>query len=231
MRNRLSARHHDRRTGLKVAGLAATILVLGCAAIGQGTSPHAVIEADAQLLAFGQRNKSCQLWTNWQKVCSRTGPGGSVLCHDDPIAPVEASAPFCVRPNAHEKLPSEMQSSQRFCAEMDGQGICRRYVIDRPFNGFHIWARRSNLCKRWVDAGTRKDICTEDPNSRNYCGNPEFKLKSSARPLACAEIQQGLCPASHPAPEGIIRYADSDIVVSDLLLVPDRVAVNGLHCN
>ena len=31
--------------------------------------------ADADLVRFERENPSCQLWTNWQKMCSRTGEG------------------------------------------------------------------------------------------------------------------------------------------------------------
>jgi hypothetical protein len=73
---------------------------------------------DRQMLDFGEAHPECRMWTNWEKLCSRTGPAGSVQCNVDPDQRVEPSTPFCasnplaLRPGID---PQQLSSSERFC--------------------------------------------------------------------------------------------------------------------
>lgn len=71
--------------------------------------------ADVALAAFGEANLQCQLWTNWQKMCSRTGEGGAVACSTDPDRPVAPSEPFCTAGEAAPPTRAQVKSFERFC--------------------------------------------------------------------------------------------------------------------
>jgi len=191
------------------------------------------IPSDAQLYAFGRAHPTCQLWTNWQKMCSRTGPNGTVLCVSDPDRPVAPSRPFCARPSQGDLTGTDAVSHDRFCASRSAEnprtrpGDCRRYRRDRPFNGFHLAARRSPLCRRWVDADTRRTICSEEGAGFGSCATVAA-TQVTAAPLACDETTQPA--ACQPSAEGIVRHSSSGIVASDLHMMLDWHPVNGLYC-
>jgi hypothetical protein len=78
-------------------------------------------DADAALAQFDRDNPSCQLWTNWQKICSRTGNDSATSCLRSSYR-VRPSVPFCqghrlgsTAPDAEDR-PNEFRSMQRFCA-------------------------------------------------------------------------------------------------------------------
>jgi hypothetical protein len=129
--------------------------------------------ADLRLARFGTDNPECPLWTNWRKICSRTGANGATVCSVDRERPVRSSEPFCVATPFSGKSGSfsekQRLSSLRFCAATrqehvtDGSGatlyrevVCARYRVDRPFNGRGIAARRHPLCKSW--SSTREGL-------------------------------------------------------------------------
>src|SRR3954464_6240791 len=63
---------------------------------------------DRQMMAFDRSHPQCQLWTNWQKMCSRTGPGGATYCAIDAEMRVNPSRPFCVDTAATELSSAEV---------------------------------------------------------------------------------------------------------------------------
>ena len=77
--------------------------------------------ADTALAAFDKDNPSCQLWTNWQKMCSRTGEGGAASCIKGRQLSVKPStAPFAqttctILVHFRTKRQHRQASSLRFC--------------------------------------------------------------------------------------------------------------------
>jgi hypothetical protein len=187
--------------------------------------------ADVQLAAFDRSHPQCQLWTNWQKMCSRAGPNGSTFCVTDPERPAAPSEPFCVAPFQSDYSGAEAESHDRFCAPRSAEnqrahpGQCERYQRDRPFNGFHVTARRSPLCRRWVDVRTRRTICVERPGGHHSCGRNE---RFGDAPLACAEMSER--PPCHPDSDGIIQHIEAETITSDVHFSPYTTPVNGLYC-
>jgi hypothetical protein len=146
-------------------------------------------EADVALAAFDTDNPDCQLWTNWQKMCSRTGENGATYCNTDPVEPVKPSAPFCevrtltevdgqtmlyIGDPAIKRLSS--LSRNRFCEQVIGESslsnevldlenqieksvTCSRFRNSRPFNGLDEKSQTSPLCISWK----------KTPNGLNYC--------------------------------------------------------------
>ena len=120
------------------------------------------IEADAALADFERNNPSCQLWTNWQKMCSRTGRSGSTSCIES-VHKAMPSEPFCVaRTNRPYEgvLPSDSNAQRlsfnRFCEEFsndqDQAKVCVRWVQERPFSGLNIKDRLHPWCAEWQKA-------------------------------------------------------------------------------
>lgn len=79
--------------------------------------------ADAALVQFANSNPDCQLWTNWEKMCSRTS--GASTCIRDSRLQVRPSTPFCVisrqvnwqhvEKQHSVLLMNETRSIERFC--------------------------------------------------------------------------------------------------------------------
>ena len=143
-------------------------LLLSCAGGSRSDLPMSLSSADKVLLAFGAR-ENCQLWTNWQKLCSRD-PEGNPQCVVDADRPVAGSAPFCADYNtfssAMDDTPQENASKARFCERIEttqlvnGSGlpsskikVCRQFRKDRPFNGRDLEQMRSPLCSDWRRGG------------------------------------------------------------------------------
>lgn len=189
-------------------------------------------EADESLARFDREHPQCQLWTNWQKMCSRTGGGSTTHCSIDTAHPVAPSRPFCARPGVGDMPDYEARSHNRFCADAAGTSgstetkRCRFHQHDRPFNGYRLAALRSPVCRRWVDAGTRATICTEGVSGPRSC--EVVADYPGNRPLACGQLVARPPCQLHPA--GIVQYIESETMTSDLMLMPAMVAVNGLSC-
>ena len=134
-----------RKVAIAVLTFAALTLLTG-----SGTNPsiyyRSQAEADADLARYDLDNPSCQLWTNWQKMCSRVGAEGIRRCTRDPRHAVRPSKPFCavrlvaepgepilVEPELPETLTESRASStsrRRFCATLwNGE---RRLVPFKP---------------------------------------------------------------------------------------------------
>lgn len=117
-------------------------------------------QADDALMAYQDAHPNCQLWTNWQKMCSRMGGHGEIVCVIDTVRRVRPSTPFCagrirtrenVVPTAPFGAPVEnenepaLHSSNRFCVDSHvrtrgyekGIGFCGphgQYRHNRPFS-------------------------------------------------------------------------------------------------
>jgi hypothetical protein len=150
--------------------LAVVALLAGCA-FDKAAPTEGGEAGDTQLAAFEREHPSCQLWTNWQKMCSRTGRGGSTYCVRDDERSVRRSEPFCAHYRDagawYEHNARQEASSLRFCRTVgleslvDGDGrrstgrrLCKKYGEDRPFNGRRLAARANPLCEEWI---TRTD--------------------------------------------------------------------------
>jgi hypothetical protein len=139
---------------------------------------------DRELIAYGEARPECRMWTNWQKLCSRTGPEGSIHCSIDPGRSVSPSDPFCVAATGadaarayRENFMTARETSLRFCearlnadqeqeAMITGEpDLCASFVRDRPFNGRRIAAMRHPWCHAWSDAINGRQICTEGSDS------------------------------------------------------------------
>jgi hypothetical protein len=132
-------------------------------------------QADAALDQFDKANPNCQLWTNWQKMCSRLGKQGeNTHCNTDPSFPSRPTRPFCIASlesqlvtNA-EQLPNseDIDVLNVYCArieKVDGKSLCRKMKARRPFNGLSLAALRHPFCEVW--SKNSKKICSESGSS------------------------------------------------------------------
>jgi hypothetical protein len=174
--------------------------------------------ADAALEKFDKDNPSCQLWTNWQKMCSRTGLKGETLCASDSTHRAKPSKPFCsFRPifrsgfshYRESEVPevltegrSSSNSRNRFCAEFADKNqdyhyggfekqiakrikkvsFCRKYLIDRPFNGLSREYQKSPRCKQWNKLESGLYYCASKIEDK-FCNS----LNNGVRPLEVTE--------------------------------------------
>lgn len=108
--------------------------------------------ADTALAQFDHDNPDCQLWSNWQKMCSRTGEGGKTLCNRDRRIEARPSTPFCAArfvkmpgepyfrpPEAPETLTESAASGgsrQRFCKSL-WDGDLRRVPFEPAIAAQH----------------------------------------------------------------------------------------------
>jgi hypothetical protein len=215
-------------------------IAYGSAALDLGYPP------DQELMVYGQAHPHCELWSNWQKLCSRTGPGRTVRCVIDPGRSVEPSAPFCqVEIGGPESEPSgeEVISSERYCLAREDwrawsprtgtrtRRVCTRHMPDRPFNGRRIASLDHSACQSWIDRETRETVCTRSGDAA--AGVPSCEvLRSSGyehpRLLACGRWSREIgCGNPHPT----IRAPDpSSEAWIESLVMPDGAAVNGTFC-
>ena len=200
----------NERAGLEAAG-------------GPSEVPtYSVAQGDRMLAAFERANPQCPLWTNWQKLCSRTGPGGATHCATDPDRSTAPSEPFCARTEFSgggvEAAPAQLLSSRRFCevtrreTATDIQGrvvseavVCGRYQMDRPFNGRRAEARRNPACAEW---------------SRGESGVLECR-RWAAAPCPPADLSDGVPDERRPGPSEVWIPRSFD---------PDRTAAFGVFC-
>ena len=150
-------------------------------------SPYDQSETDQALAAFDRHHPLCALWTDWRKLCSRTGPKGSTYCRTDPEHPVTPSTPFCERSFAGRDRDTtyeyesgtmtavELKSALRFShmvqeeASLRGDGRYHssppyaEWAADRPFSGTSLRQMESPICASWrlktIDGSERS--CSE----------------------------------------------------------------------
>lgn len=165
----------SRSASLPLIGMLAACVMASTTAGDGGVGIYyaSQADADAALERFAEENPSCQLWTNWQKMCSWTGPDGNSFCVRDAEQPVEPSTPFCARrnralePRAAAELfvgnydvntegRAAQASRNRYCVRfrsdnMDGsEGFrCFLYMAERPFNGMRDPSGSHPACSEW----------------------------------------------------------------------------------
>jgi hypothetical protein len=127
--------------------------------------------ADRQMIAFGEAHPGCPLWTNWEKLCSRTGPEGGVHCQIDPGRRVRPSRPFCARSEGSSNMwpTAQRVSIDRYCLTHGiipdplepGRSIlvCARWDPHRPFNGRRVAALLQPGCGGLSVAESGRQIC------------------------------------------------------------------------
>jgi hypothetical protein len=189
------------------------------------TAPSAQSTGDA-MTQFARAHPQCQQWTDWRRLCSRTGPKGQTNCRRDSRVSVASSAPFCVAgawqgiPWYAADTPAQHKSRLRFCAVTDTEEfrtqkltICREYHERRPFNGAHLDAVYDDRCQVVRMISRNDDVCRSDgksgaPSCKKSLGN--FR---ATRPLYCAKwklIESCEIPIlSAPAPT-----VSNDIIVA-----------------
>lgn len=202
--------------------------------------------ADRRMLAYGEAHPECRLWTNWEKLCSRTGPGGAVHCNIDPGRRVTPSAPFCTRhaPRAQPNplAAAERASRLRFCLRprrvVDGSDggsgtltrICGRYEPGRPFNGRRAAALMRPGCDGLSDAETGRPVCVRGGDPAQHvldCGSFAARHRQSDRLLVCGRWSgPASCHASpvhewRPPEEGDVTFGAPN---------PNVAPVHGLFC-
>lgn len=168
------------------------LLALGAVACATTASAPSIYyksqaQADAALAAFDKDNPDCQLWTNWQKMCSRMGGSGETLCAIDTQRRVAPSAAFCVEHNLYAKYDSalrvspepinqknhvafeeRMRSKLRFCKNRslrtmrhhDGDEYCKSHIDERPFGR-----------PFWLFPETSSRLAMVEPNGLKTYGN------------------------------------------------------------
>lgn len=210
------------------------------------TQPSSAGGAGKRLADFGRSNPGCRLWTDWQSMCSRSGPGGALRCSSDPGRPVEPSEPFCVAARGSEAVPyvanfqALRESSLRFCAariedageaERTGEPeLCEAYSPDRPFNGRRVAAIRHPWCEAWSDSVDGRAICAEAPggkSSASSCASLADANYEHENPLLCTEWRSDV-PCERPF-GGAGRRGGAGVVVGGAP-GPDSRAVSGTFC-
>lgn len=147
---------------------------------------------------FGLAHSTCEVWTDWRSLCSRTGPAGAVTCRRDMQRPVARSAPFCVaeagRPpgiNRSTLTRTEKLSSDRFCMishKVDNhESLQCAYEKSRPFNGYRLSAMLHPWCQGWARSDTGAQICQDSGNNPRIrkCNDPSMEKFESNVPLYC----------------------------------------------
>ena len=134
------------------------------------------LESDRLLLRLDKSKPHCRLWTDWRKLCSRTGPGGSTYCRMDEDHTVAPSTPFCATEGNLSR--KELASRNRFCvryereylptdsAKATGPRHCVKHDSDRPFNGETIAVMLHPACLVWGMGEPTKPICTTEEGDR-----------------------------------------------------------------
>lgn len=240
-------------------GIGASVVAIACVAAAAASRPTRESEdiaaaatldrsraADRQLQQFGAAHPQCALWSNWQKLCSRTGRNGSVRCTIDPGRPVEPSAPFCQvgfesRPRAGQPSPDEISSSERYCTARGdlhswsprtgtrSRPVCTRHAPGRPFNGRRLAALDHPACQSWVDRDTRATVCTRaGAGDIPSCATLSASRYEHPRLLVCSRWSAAMtCESPHPT----LRQRDPNAEAwIDDPVAPDGAAVNGPFC-
>ncbi|WP_157081810.1 hypothetical protein [Sphingomonas pruni] len=212
------------------------VAILGTAAVGQIShiasgqrdgpdypAPYDASKPDQELKAFDKSHPKCALWTDWHKLCSRTGPGGSTYCRIDQLHPVKPSTPFCAKDYSSPAKPdthAELLSRRRF-SNLEGSSIPSQtnskspnYRIrykDRPFSGSTIYEMEHPYCAVWIyENGVAPAFCAEDGRKgMPSCSEPKVKFTPTTR--------SSFFPACYEAVKG--RACDPEATIS-----PDRPA-------
>jgi hypothetical protein len=207
--------------------------------------------ADRQMTAYGEAHPECRMWSNWEKLCSRTGPNGSIYCNIDPDRRVDPSAPFCADSNRLEPRnwsAAEHRSRTRYCASRrrpapplgdrssDTTLICARYHPERPFNGRRVAALLRPGCEGLSDAETGRPVCVRGGNMQAGipdCASLAASGYESDRLLVCGRWSG---PAScHAYPTQEWRPIEEGTPVDERRVYfgvpdPNQKSIHGLAC-
>jgi len=138
--------------------------------------------ADTALAAFDKDNPSCQLWTNWQKMCSRTGENEATYCATSKANPVKPSKVFCAA-EYNEPFSGLVEADDdvkiasflRFCQLPEGfEGSVAdkmeecKWSRSRPFSGRSLVDLQHPWCKKWS-----KTEASDPGNRHYYCSKRE----------------------------------------------------------
>ncbi len=223
----------------KAIVVAAAAAIAAVAAIGQTTgskptvmrgpdypSPYDNSTADRALKAFDEKNPECALWSDWHKLCSRTGPGGSTYCRTDPSHPVNASTPFCARSSTSylRMRPAELKSRDRFRIP----GRKNEYTADRPFNGSTVQAIDHPLCKEWVAPGHGESM-RPDPKRVVFSDVKRATLSPDDYPFECQTFNRPP-PCQNIVTGETFRNRDTEFVVETARYRIKNSPVIGLYC-
>lgn len=168
---------NDSRAMLVVFTFSCAIMGVAVASQDRGDNMYykSRAEAEADLDLFERDYPKCMLWTNWQKMCSRTGRNSKIHCAEDRERRVRPSAPFCahyINSDYGRNKPDQVASILRFCkskhiaGQLSEDGVkfqvteCRRYSPARPFNGKRLSARLNPLCATWTTQNNGILKCT-----------------------------------------------------------------------
>lgn len=201
--------------------------------------------ADEALTRFGKRNPECPMWTNWEKLCSRTGPRGNIRCSIDPGEKVLPTAPFCASGfpgNPENKSGQQLISSERFCIQHrlihahSATGdrdfrICTLFSPERPFNGRRMGALIHPWCEAWGDEITGRFVCSDKPmkgSSVPTCSSLAAARYEHSSRLLCMQWKAEIpCKNPEPAPS---RMPAKGVVDLRGRKVPNSTPVNGVVC-
>ena len=203
--------------------------MLGVAALGQTSRvvqdaghdpeyppPYDNSKADQTLKEFDKNHPECELWSDWHKLCSRTGPGGSTYCRLDRDHPTKPSAPFCSKGTSGYSdfatlSPSELRSVRRFVTGYktvrlqeghDGRLTARNikepiYDPDRPFSGRTIAELEHPYCAVWQIIGggdAISSLCAEDGRAgMQQCKASKIRTKVSGQPVCVEKVKARIC--------------------------------------
>lgn len=194
---------------------------------GEGIYYKTQSAADVALASFDRANPSCQLWTNWQKMCSRTGESEETSCQKAQSS-VKPSVPFCVingdidRNLDQNYSAYQLKSYLRFCEEKTGEIIqsnvpACKWSKERPFSGLNVTDLKHPWCKQWkltISESINPELSKE---MGYYCAD-------RAVPVWCEwgeGMGKGRQLSDKPSSENIIAMGLSD---------PNYRAVNGPYC-
>ena len=213
-------------------------------------APYNSSQADRSLKAFDEGHPLCALWTDWHKLCSRTGPDGSTYCRTDSLFPARASAVFCVRDFSQtkpEQTSAEVVSRNRFshveknpCGRSSGVSCfappTRVWIQMRPFGGRYLGQMEHPSCVVWniYNKDGSREMCAEDGRSTmQSCKSSKFTSHTQPYPYVCAEFSRHyLCPAfqKNIFAEKIrglsgLNYYNLDVETSNGLLMQTKTEV------
>ena len=207
-----------RSAAILVFGLLSFTLLGSADAGGQHVSLSQA-EADADLAKFDRDNPGCELWTNWQRMCSRLG--GETHCIKDAAHIVRPSKAFCV--GHWDGLDRQSIASQfRFCRKR-GEiyysakrlPVCEEYVAERPFDGRRLATRVSPGCAEW-----RQEITGQ--RARSYSESGYYCAKFTLNPCTDYSAHHRNFEQNMPDEAGIVAGSSAAGL--------DGQAVYGLSC-
>jgi hypothetical protein len=188
-------------------------------------------EADAAFAAFDKDNPDCQLWTNWQKMCSRTGENGATFCQKARVS-VKPSVPFCTTTGEFDDVSDisfstpQMDSYLRFCSRKTGEifnnvPACI-WSKNRPFSGLNIKEQKHPWCKTWKLTVSK----SVNPSLSKENG---YKCADRSVPAWCDRVL-GMEPLfrvnERPVPEERLESLSMGSPIK-----PSRVPVNSPYCD